>query len=107
MGQRAERGVERTLTDSGATGDKIRAADPAAAPLHTDSEASGHPTPSGPVLRSVRRLVRQTLRTPPPETFGAWRQPRDEGQRRLGWTGLIWSALLCLAGIGAGLAGLP
>ncbi len=86
MGQRQDGNIERALTDV---------------------EDSGHPTPSGPRLRPVRRLACQALRTPPPDTFGAWRQPRDDTQRRLGWTGLIWSALLCLAGIGAGLATLP
>jgi hypothetical protein len=30
--------------DSGATGDKVRASDPAAAPLGTDEEAAGTPT---------------------------------------------------------------
>jgi hypothetical protein len=33
--------------DSGATGDKVRASDPAAAPLGTDEEAAGTPTPPG------------------------------------------------------------
>ena len=33
---------ERAATDSGLTGDKVAGSDPAAAPLGTDAEASGH-----------------------------------------------------------------
>lgn len=100
-----ETGRERQTTDAGLTGDKIRAADPAAAPVHTDAEAGGSPTHGAAALASIRRLVDVAWATPRPDTFGAWRQPH-EGHRRLGWTLLAWGAALVALGVAAGLAGL-
>lgn len=44
----------RHSIDTGRTGDKVNAFDPAAAPLGTDEEAAGTPTPSAPLDREVR-----------------------------------------------------
>lgn len=44
-----EKGELRDAIDSGKTGDKVPARDPAAAPLHTDAEAAGTPTPRRPL----------------------------------------------------------
>lgn len=96
---------ERAKTDAGLTGDKIRVADPAAAPLDTDAEAGGVPTSGPAALASLRRLVEIARATPRPDTFGAWRQPH-EGHRRLGWTLLAWGGVLVGLGVWAGLAGL-
>ena len=96
---------ERANTDAGMTGDKIRAADPAAAPVHTDAEAGGSPTRRASALASVRRLVDIAWATPRPDTFGAWRQPHAS-HRRLGRTLLAWGVGLVGLGVAAGLAGL-
>ena len=45
----------RERIDSGQTGDKVAASDPAAAPLGTDGEAGGDGTPAEDIDRSVRR----------------------------------------------------
>lgn len=101
-----EGGIERALTDAGATGDKIKAEDPAVAPLHTDAEAAGVATTRGAVMMSIGRRVHLALRTPAPDTFGAWTQPRDKNQRRLARVGLAWTAVTCLLGIALGVIGL-
>ena len=57
----------RDRIDSGATGDKVAHPDPAAAPLGTDDEASGHP----PTAAQVREASRhETARTRPHDTNG-------------------------------------
>ena len=43
----------RDKTDAGRTGDKVCAADPAAAPLGTDEEAGGSATPPEDIARTV------------------------------------------------------
>ena len=55
--------------DSGRTGDKVRASDPAAAPLGTDEEAAG--TPVDPSVISAARRSEQSL----PEATPAQRGP--------------------------------
>lgn len=45
----------RRAIDSGRTGDKVAAADPAAAPLGTDAEAGGHPPAAGEVDVAMTR----------------------------------------------------
>ncbi len=48
----------RADIDSGRTGDKVPASDPAAAPLGTDAEAGGNPMDPG-ELREARRNERK------------------------------------------------
>ena len=48
----------RDQTDSGRTGDKVCASDPAAAPLGTDEEAGGHATAPEDIARTVREEPR-------------------------------------------------
>ncbi len=57
----------RDATDRGLTGDKVPAADPAAAPLGTDDEAAG--TRSPPEM-AVEREVPKDRRTPPGHAKG-------------------------------------
>jgi hypothetical protein len=49
--------------DSGRTGDKVPALDPAAAPLGTDEEAAGTPTPAQAVAMNRRAERREHLET--------------------------------------------
>ena len=49
--------------DSGRSGDKVPALDPAAAPLGTDEEAAGTPTPPEAVAMNRRMERREHLRT--------------------------------------------
>lgn len=53
--------------DSGLTGDKVAASDPAAAPLGTDDEAAGTP-PSAAAVELARRTERRRIREPHPPT---------------------------------------
>jgi len=48
--QRANWDQVRHAIDTGATGEKVGAADPAAAPLGTDAEAGGHPAQPAPEI---------------------------------------------------------
>jgi len=48
----------RDQTDSGRTGDKVCASDPAAAPLGTDEEAGGHTTAPEDIARTVHDVPR-------------------------------------------------
>lgn len=53
--------------DSGKTGDKVDFPDPAAAPLGTDDEASGHPvTPEQAAIARAHEVGRDTDPAPPP-----------------------------------------
>lgn len=73
--------------DSGQTGDKVPASDPAAAPLGADDEAAGRP-PDGAAVESARQQA-------PPDIAG-------DGGRRLDdrvWWILIAVAAICVAGI--------
>jgi hypothetical protein len=56
----------RDAIDSGATGGKVAAPDPAAAPLGTDAEAGGHPPTEAEVARSLDQEVRHPRATQPP-----------------------------------------
>lgn len=100
-------GQERHLTDSGLTGDKVRASDPAAAPVQTDAETAGTPTPRKAAWESARRQMEIAFSTPRPDTFGAWRQLDPEYQRRLGWVLLAWTSVLVVVGVVAGVMSWP
>lgn len=52
--------------DRGRTGDKVRAGDPAAAPLGTDEEAAGTPTP-GAAVTQAREYERRRGPHPAPQ----------------------------------------
>lgn len=90
-------GMERRHTDSGLTGDKIAINDPAAAPVHTDAEAAGTPTPRAAAMASVIRLMDNARRTPRPDTFGAWRHPNAAMQERLGRIAGFWLVVVPVA----------
>jgi hypothetical protein len=62
----------RLAIDSGATADKVPAADPAAAPLGTDDEAAGTPPTRRQVERSLRQEVSPASTRPSPDRGGLW-----------------------------------
>jgi len=101
-------GMERHHTDRGLTGDKIPVQDPAAAPLHTDAEAAGTPTPGWAVaaaLAEIRDFLATELR---PDTFGAISQPVMKHQRALFRQLIVWQvALPIVLGLLAGWYGWP
>jgi hypothetical protein len=103
----AARSEDRKATDAGLTGDKIRVIDPAAAPVETDSESAGVPTPAGSVWSSLAERLAQTRARGRPDTFGAKRQPGAAAahQRRLGWQLVWWTAALVGLGLAAGWIG--
>ena len=59
----------RADIDSGRTGDKVAAGDPAAAPLGTDEEAAGTPVPAAAVAEA--RSNERTGETPKEQKGGA------------------------------------
>jgi hypothetical protein len=61
---RPQTGTLRQAIDSGKTGDKVPAADPAAAPLGTDAEAAGTPVPRD-VAEAEKRRQEETARDLP------------------------------------------
>ncbi len=58
-----EKGELRDAIDSGKTGDKVPARDPAAAPLHTDAEAAGTPTPRRPLEQQQKEQEEAAKKT--------------------------------------------
>ncbi|MBC7908224.1 MAG: hypothetical protein H7Y60_15965 [Rhodospirillaceae bacterium] len=101
-------GMERHRTDKGLTGDKIHMSDPSAAPMHTDAESAGTPTSRSAVMASIAQMMETTLKTPRPDTFGAWRHPEDVVQRRLGRVAMVWAVLVPVCvGLLAGWIGWP
>lgn len=66
--------------DSGRTGDKVDAPDPAAAPLGTDDEASGHPVTREQAALARRRELGRGA--PAPDTPGAGGPRRIPGEHR-------------------------
>lgn len=70
MKDKPEAGRYRHAVDSGATHDKVAAADPAAAPLHTDAEAAGTHTSARELERTARDQQGQQI--PVPGQSGAW-----------------------------------
>ena len=85
----------RAEIDSGRTGDKVPAADPAAAPLGTDEEAAGTPTAPEAIAQARQR-----------ETLG---QHAPRPRRGLGhaWVQIVIVALIAGALIAWGLLGTP
>ncbi|MBX6374593.1 MAG: hypothetical protein IRZ13_10215 [Acetobacteraceae bacterium] len=73
--------------DSGATGDKVPALDPAASPVGTDDEAAG--APQDPKAVAAERRAERERPPPPPHAF-------DHGGTRLG-LGVGGAALLGVA----------
>jgi hypothetical protein len=108
MATTMDNGETRARTDAGETGDKIKVSDPAAAAAETDAEASGRPTGFNEAMASLRQLMGWVAERSRPGVFGAVRQPADAAyQRRLGIRLMVWTALLCAAGILAGILSLP
>ncbi len=100
-------GMGRNRTDHGWTGDKIRMTDPAAAPVQTDAESAGTPTPLSSVRASIAQMMETARSTPRPDTFGAWRQLDAEHQRHVGRVSAVWITGLVVLGLLAGWYGLP
>lgn len=92
----------RHHTDAGLTGDKVNAADPAAAPMDTDAEVAGTPTPRAANLAALKEQLAAAWRGPKPDTFGALRQPGLKYQSDLGRMLFGWVAALVLIGLFAG-----
>ena len=62
----------REAIDRGRTGDKVRAGDPALAPLGTDEEAAGTPPPPAAVGAALRDETARPRHAPEPRVGGAW-----------------------------------
>lgn len=69
-----ESGRLREKIDSGALGDKVPVEDPAAAPLETDAETGGAPTPAAAAEREIRE--REPVAARFQGTFDATRRTR-------------------------------
>jgi hypothetical protein len=85
--------------NSGRTGDKIRAFDPAAAPLGTDEEAAGTPTPAS-AIEAERRMHAErnaTRRLEPGSYAGNERRPLKSPQSY--WLAAAIAATLIIAGV--------
>lgn len=80
----------RERIDSGRTGDKVAASDPASVPLGTDSEAGGDGTPA----EHVNRSIRQQESGPP---NASTRQETAERRRRRGLTAAVAGVAIALA----------
>lgn len=106
MAPDSDTGRMRAAIDGGLTGEKTNVSDPAAAPMETDAETSGTPTPRRQAEASVATLAEQTRSRPRPDTFGNWQKPGTTHQQRLGLRLLPWFALLAALGVAAGLVGL-
>ncbi|HSV29880.1 MAG TPA: hypothetical protein VLL76_09975 [Candidatus Omnitrophota bacterium] len=87
-------------------GDKIPVIDPAAAPLDTDAEVAGTPTPRAAVKSSLAACLKSLRNRPRPDTFGGMRQADMAHQQRLGRMLFVWVAVLVVLGIAAGWWGL-
>jgi hypothetical protein len=62
----------RDVIDRGRTGDKVRVADPALAPLGTDEEAAGTPPSPTAVAAALREETARPHHAPEPRIGGAW-----------------------------------
>lgn len=104
--QPADTGMERASTDAGRLGDKVAAQDPAAAPLETDAEASAHTTSKDAAAASLARHqdIANQSGTPRQGPFGARLQPRRRPSR--GWLLAVFTTVLVVAGVAAGLVSL-
>ena len=101
-------GQERHRTDQGQTGDKVAMSDPAAAPMHTDSEAAGTPTSHGAVTAALARIRDHLAQEMRPDTFGAFAKPGSRHQAVLLQKLMIWQvALPIVLGLLAGWYGWP
>jgi hypothetical protein len=85
----------RAEIDSGRTGDKVPAADPAAAPLGTDADAAGTPTAPEAIAQARQR---ETVRQQAP------RPRRGFGHA---WVHIVLVVLIAGAFIAWGLLGAP
>jgi hypothetical protein len=106
--RRTDTGQFRDAVDRGRTHDKISAADPAAAPVHTDAEAGGRGIPRAASIAATRRLEQ---RTPPGEVALDLTNPgRSQFQippRRMAWAMALALAFLILFGLAAAIMTLP
>ena len=105
---RPDPGRARAAIDAGKTGDKVPAEDPAAAPMHTDAEAAGTPTPSAAAEADVARQERIARETGAadvrPIAAGADTQARRASKVRIPVTAVLVVASALLIGMLLGLA---
>lgn len=96
-------GLERNHTDRGLTGDKVRALDPAAVPVHADAEAAGTPTSHWAVAASLATIKDYLATEFRPDTFGAVAKPGSRHQAELFRKLALWMiALPVVLGLLAG-----
>ncbi|MCR6632272.1 MAG: hypothetical protein NVV74_20725 [Magnetospirillum sp.] len=101
-------GLERHHTDRGLTGDKVAGPDPAAVPVHTDSEAAGTPTPHGAVVAALAQIRDYLAAEFRPDSFGAVAKPESRHQAELLRKLAVWQiALPVVLGLLAGWYGWP
>jgi hypothetical protein len=97
-------GRYRQMTDEGKTGDKIPGRDPSTAPLETDAEASGSPTPDRLLVREAAArhdaAVRAGCHADGTHPNSGLRQPPSP----LPWL-LVWACII-LGAVGIVLAAL-
>lgn len=101
-------GHHRQATDRGLLCDKVAYPDPAAAPSHTDAEASDAPTPGRASLDALhqQQAIAETFERRRPESFGAMPQPADWNGAQGSWTSAGLAAGLVALGVAAGLLGI-
>ncbi len=98
--RKPEHGEERARTDAGRTGDKVAVGDPAAAPLHSDAETAGTPTPAKQAATSAHRQEKIAETAKPkaaPAPFASGHQPYGGG------TGLWFTAAIGVGLVAAGI----
>lgn len=103
--RKIDSGRERARTDAGLTGDKVAVGDPAAAPVHTDAETAGTPTPAKLSAASVRRQERIAKAARPKAGLAPFAADRQPFGGHGGGGALTAGALvaLVLAGVLAGI----
>ncbi|MCA1940544.1 MAG: hypothetical protein LDL26_06055 [Caenispirillum bisanense] len=89
-----EAGQVRDQIDQGRTGDKIGQHDPAASPLGTDSEASGHPVSRAEGEADLKRQREAGgAGQQGSEHYGSHEQPQRRTPRR---GGMMWGVILAV-----------
>ena len=104
----SDTGRTRAAIDAGLTGDKVPVADPAAAPMNTDAETAGTPTPAYAAeadLRAQQAIAQESGASDVrPVTAGADPAARAHGGSRMPIIGVVLVASALLIGILVGLA---
>jgi hypothetical protein len=85
--------------NSGRTGDKVPAFDPAAAPLGTDEEAAGTPTPGWAIDAERRMHAERRVRLDLQHGTHAGNDASTRGRARWYWLAALAGVVLVIAGV--------